>query len=156
MRCFYHQDKEAVGSCKSCGKALCVECAVDLAKGLACRNRCEERVHAIIELVDRNIERMKGTAKVQVVAPVPVQRPGAPGDFVAAQLTAHIRSTRQFWWISGAFYSLFGFSLVIAGLSQQLVFLDFLGLVSAAFGIFSLAKARRSSRQPKLSETRTR
>jgi hypothetical protein len=28
MRCFYHHDKEAVGSCKSCGKGLCPECAV--------------------------------------------------------------------------------------------------------------------------------
>jgi hypothetical protein len=156
MGCFYHHDKEAVGFCKSCGKALCVECAVDLGKGLACRNRCEESVRAIIELIDRNIERMKGPGKAPVVAPIPIQRTAPPSNFFAAQLTAHIRSTRQFWWISGAVYTLTGFSLIIADLSQNLVLLGFLGLLSATFGIFCLFKARRSSRQPKLSETRTR
>ncbi|OQC67464.1 MAG: hypothetical protein BWX48_00702 [Verrucomicrobia bacterium ADurb.Bin006] len=55
MRCFYHQDKEAIGTCKSCGKGLCPECAVDLTKGLACRGHCEDHVRAVIELVDRNI-----------------------------------------------------------------------------------------------------
>lgn len=30
MRCFYHQDKEAIGSSKSCGKGSCPECAVDM------------------------------------------------------------------------------------------------------------------------------
>jgi hypothetical protein len=27
MRCFYHEDREAVGTCQTCGKALCRECA---------------------------------------------------------------------------------------------------------------------------------
>ncbi len=27
MKCFYHEDREAVGSCQSCGKSLCRECA---------------------------------------------------------------------------------------------------------------------------------
>jgi hypothetical protein len=61
MRCFYHQDKEAIGSCKSCGKGLCPECAVDMVRGLACRGRCENDVLAIIDLVDRNI-RLQPTA----------------------------------------------------------------------------------------------
>lgn len=55
MRCFYHQEKEAVGSCKSCGKGLCVECAADLGKGLACRGRCEADVSAVNAYVDRNV-----------------------------------------------------------------------------------------------------
>lgn len=56
MRCFYHEDKEAVGSCKSCGKGLCRGCAVDLSKGLACRGHCEEDAQALIRLIDRNIQ----------------------------------------------------------------------------------------------------
>ncbi|HOX03876.1 MAG TPA: hypothetical protein P5555_09135 [Candidatus Paceibacterota bacterium] len=55
MHCFYHREQEAVGSCKSCGKGLCPECAIDLGKGLACRGRCEADVQAVIDLVDRNI-----------------------------------------------------------------------------------------------------
>ncbi len=56
MRCYYHQEKEAVGSCKSCGKGLCPDCAVDLGKGLACRGRCEEDVRAVTALIERNIK----------------------------------------------------------------------------------------------------
>jgi hypothetical protein len=44
MKCFYHHDQDAVGECKSCGKGLCPACAVDLGKGLACRQRCEDNV----------------------------------------------------------------------------------------------------------------
>ena len=56
MRCFYHQDREAVGSCKSCGKGVCRDCAVDLTKGLACRAHCEADAQALIQLIDRNIQ----------------------------------------------------------------------------------------------------
>src|SRR5437899_5805261 len=56
MPCFYHDEREPVGGCKSCGKALCRECAVDLGKGLACRGHCEADVQALIQLIDRNIQ----------------------------------------------------------------------------------------------------
>jgi len=55
MNCFYHPTTVAVGTCKSCGKGLCPECAVDLGKGLACKGRCEEDAQAVINLIDRNI-----------------------------------------------------------------------------------------------------
>src|SRR5205823_9870456 len=64
MKCFYHQDRDAVGSCKSCGKGLCPECAVDLGKGLACRSRCEEDAKAVIGLIDRNIKISPRAAKL--------------------------------------------------------------------------------------------
>ena len=54
MKCFYHREAEAVGSCKACSKGLCGACAVDV-KGLACRDSCEEQVRSINQLVDRNI-----------------------------------------------------------------------------------------------------
>ena len=55
MKCYYHSDRDAVGTCKSCGKGLCPECAVDLGKGLACRDRCEVDANAVIELIEQNI-----------------------------------------------------------------------------------------------------
>jgi len=61
MHCFYHENKEAVGTCKSCGKGLCRECVVDLGKGLACRGRCETDVQGMIQLIDRNV-RLSATA----------------------------------------------------------------------------------------------
>lgn len=56
MHCYYHQDKEAVGVCKSCSKGLCPECAVDVGKGLACRGHCEEEVRQVVALIDHNIK----------------------------------------------------------------------------------------------------
>jgi prefoldin subunit 5 len=51
MRCFYHEEKQAVGLCKSCGKGICKECAVDLTTALACRGHCEESVRSIIQRI---------------------------------------------------------------------------------------------------------
>lgn len=49
MNCFYHHERPAVGICKQCLKGLCPECAVDLERGLACRDRCEPAVKALIQ-----------------------------------------------------------------------------------------------------------
>lgn len=54
MNCFVHRDQPAVGLCKSCGRGLCPECLVDYPTGLACKNRCEERVALITRIVDNN------------------------------------------------------------------------------------------------------
>src|SRR5947207_10899436 len=64
MSCFYHHDRESVGGCKSCGKALCAECAVDLGKGLACRGHCEDDVRALIALIDRDIKLSPQTTRL--------------------------------------------------------------------------------------------
>jgi hypothetical protein len=156
MRCFYHKDKDAVGSCKSCGKGLCVECAVDLGKGLACRGRCEESARAIIELVDRNIQLSTTPAKAQLVVPTVVQHTGQPTDYIAAQLTSHIRETRHFRWGAGAFCLVVGVILLAAGLLQQTAILDIVGACFFGFGIICFALVQRSARQPRLSETQTR
>jgi hypothetical protein len=66
MRCFYHHDRDAVGSCKSCGKGLCPECAVELKKGLACRGRCEAEVTALIDLIDRNMRLEPTTTRARL------------------------------------------------------------------------------------------
>ena len=55
MRCYYHQDRDAVGLCKSCGKGLCADCQTDLGQGLACKGRCEARVRDLIALIDHNV-----------------------------------------------------------------------------------------------------
>lgn len=156
MRCFYHQDKEAVGSCKSCGKGLCQECAVDLTKGLACRARCETDAQAIIQLIDRNIQLSTNPAKAQSVVPPAVQRTGPPLDFVAAQLTSHIRETRHLHWMLGVFTVIVGIVLLVAGWSSQLVVLEIVGACCLAFGVVAIIQARRSGARPRLSETQTR
>jgi hypothetical protein len=129
---------------------------VDLGKGLACRSRCEESARAIIELVDRNIQLSTNPAKAQLVVPAAVQRTGQPADFIAAQLTSHIRETRHFRWGAGAFCLVVGVILIMAGLLQQIIVLDIVGACFIGFGIVCFITARQSSRQPRLSETQTR
>ena len=42
MNCFNHPNIPAVGICKYCQKGLCMECALDLGHGIACKNHREE------------------------------------------------------------------------------------------------------------------
>ena len=56
MKCFFHQDRDAVGICKSCGRGICSECAFDLGKGIACRGRCEQDARDVIQLVERGVQ----------------------------------------------------------------------------------------------------
>jgi hypothetical protein len=53
MRCYYHQEVEAVGICKSCSRGLCADCAVEVGEGLACRDRCEQGVAELNALLKR-------------------------------------------------------------------------------------------------------
>ena len=64
MKCFYHNDMDAVGICKSCKKGLCIDCAVDLGKGLACKNYCEEDVKRLIDISQDNIQYVSNTSKI--------------------------------------------------------------------------------------------
>jgi hypothetical protein len=54
MKCYYHQDRDAVALCKACNRGLCAKCAVDVFPGTACRSRCEDEVAAINLAVERS------------------------------------------------------------------------------------------------------
>src|SRR6266403_1985893 len=96
MRCFYHQDKEAVGLCKSCAKALCAERAIDLGRGLACRSGCEERVRAIIQLLDRELQSLQQRpARTCVTATTARPAPFSPP--LAATQTFRGKPSRPWW-----------------------------------------------------------
>lgn len=156
MRCFYHQGTDAVGTCKSCGKGLCVECAVDLGKGLACRGRCEESARAIIQLVDRNIHLSTAPTKAQLVVPAPVPRSGPPTEYIASQLTTHIKETLLLRWMLGVCSAIVGVLLFVAGLSRDLLVLDIAGVCCVVFAVICFVQARRSATHPRLPETQTR
>jgi hypothetical protein len=55
MKCYYIPNEDAVGICKSCGKGISRGYTVDLGRGLACKDRCEEDVRALIRLIDNSI-----------------------------------------------------------------------------------------------------
>jgi hypothetical protein len=55
MECFYHEGAAAVGSCRACLKGLCRRCAVSLEGGLACPDRCEPQVRALVLTLQQSV-----------------------------------------------------------------------------------------------------
>lgn len=126
MKCFYHHDRDAVGTCKSCGKGVCPECAVDLQKGLACRNRCEDEARAVIALIDQNIKISPRTAQL-----------------LDAGKSARARAA-TFHFVMGAIFVVWGFTD-----PDRFIFLIILGVCFLMFGAFSILQARRIEGQRK-------
>ncbi len=46
MRCFKHNDAEAVGICRNCLKGVCKECAIEVKNGIVCSDSCAEVINA--------------------------------------------------------------------------------------------------------------
>lgn len=130
MRCFYHQDKDAVGSCKSCGKGLCAECAADLGKGLACRGHCEADVQAVISLIDRNIQLQPTTTRL-------IQAGGS------ARMAGSL-----FFLASGAVFLIYGLTS-----EREMTFVTILGVCFLAYGLFVLLWSRRIAARTQKTET---
>lgn len=53
MICFKHNQNQAIGLCKSCGKAVCPDCVIEFPKGLACSKECEEDAKELVEMNER-------------------------------------------------------------------------------------------------------
>ena len=120
MRCYYHQDREAVGTCKSCGKGLCPECAVDLGKGLACRDRCEEDTRTLIQLIDNNIQMQPAASRL-------IQAGGS------ARMAGSL-----FFLATGAIFLVYGLAS-----ERAMTFVTVLGACFLAYGFFVLLWSRR-------------
>jgi len=54
MNCFIHQEKNAIGICKACHKAICTDCLIDTSRGIACSTECEKEVIDLNILVDKS------------------------------------------------------------------------------------------------------
>src|SRR5262245_25383945 len=52
MECFYHAGRPTVGVCRSCMRGICRDCAADLDRGLACRERCENQVKNLLAMLE--------------------------------------------------------------------------------------------------------
>lgn len=63
MKCYNHNDNDAVGVCKSCLKGICTECATDIGGGLACSDECAQTARDSIDLVKRTVESQKDFRK---------------------------------------------------------------------------------------------
>lgn len=120
MSCFYHHARASVGCCKSCGKNLCPECAIDLGKGLACRGHCEDDVRALITLIDRNIK-------------------------ISPQTAGILESSHKARSGAATFNLVFGGVFVAWGLSdtERFGFFILLGACFLVYGAFGMLQARR-------------
>ena len=67
MKCYYHNESDAVGFCKACTKGLCTECAVDVGYGLACKDTCEDQVRAVNANIERGKKGYKLTAGAMAI-----------------------------------------------------------------------------------------
>lgn len=63
MKCFNHNEIDAIGQCKHCYKGLCKECAVDLGHGLACKGEHEEEVNNINDLISNSAKSYSASPK---------------------------------------------------------------------------------------------
>ena len=67
MLCYVHQDRQAVGICKSCHKGLCPECAVEVTNGLACKGTCENEAKYLSGLIEANRASARGNVGVNAL-----------------------------------------------------------------------------------------
>jgi hypothetical protein len=61
MQCINHSSVQAMGVCQTCGKSICVECASQLANGIACKGSCESQFSNVYPGVDSPLSEGKPT-----------------------------------------------------------------------------------------------
>ena len=118
MKCFYHQERDAVGACKSCGKGLCSVCAVDLSQGLACKSHCEQDVQNLIRLIQNNIKLSSASSSI-------------------------IGASRRGGVIASAFYIVLGLMFTGWGVHDAMSLTIAMGVCFAIFGVISLVRVLR-------------
>jgi hypothetical protein len=60
MKCYNHQNVDAVGVCKNCRKGICHDCLTDVGNGIACTDSCITEVTDI----NRKLMRQRNGAKL--------------------------------------------------------------------------------------------
>jgi hypothetical protein len=123
MKCFTHPETDAVGSCKSCCRALCRECIVEVGTSCSCRHRCEADVAAINELFERSIKAYNRLGGVYKTVGVFIMFFGVLFCFLGAI------------YLAGDSHTTYGF------------FLEVLGLAFIAFGIAAFASSKKATGQ---------
>jgi hypothetical protein len=68
VRCYYHRDVEAIGTCRSCNRGLCDACLAEVGKACACRDRCEADVAVLHAILDRHDVAVASSARLLRVA----------------------------------------------------------------------------------------
>lgn len=64
MKCYNHPNYDASAVCRSCGRALCRDCVVEVGLSCSCKDRCESVVETLNYMVDRGRTVYKTTSAV--------------------------------------------------------------------------------------------
>jgi hypothetical protein len=114
MKCFNHQEQDAVAFCKHCFKGLCRQCVVEAPGGASCRGICQEEVAALHLLVLRSKTAYQKTSKAQLL-------------------------TAMFFLVVGSTFLVFGFLEAIPPLK---IGLFTLGTIFILWGVFAWRSAK--------------
>ncbi len=65
MKCYYHESKDAVGTCKDCGKSLCKTCVDKYESGLceACEKKRKEKIQKELDIKKENLKKNAKSVK---------------------------------------------------------------------------------------------
>ncbi len=69
MHCYNHPEKDAVGICKSCGRAICHNCTTEVEKAIACKERCESDVAAMLSINRNALQYAKSAKQARYLVP---------------------------------------------------------------------------------------
>ena len=120
MKCYYHQQQDAIGTCKSCQRGLCPDCAADFPQGLACRGKCGEDVQSVIQPVQNNLELSPTTTSI-----IQASRPGRV--------------------IAWGFLMIMGIVFCFWGIYETMPFVAALGVVFQFLGVFLLSSVSHTT-----------
>ena len=67
MKCFTHQEIEAVAVCKACGKAVCNECAIESENGISCQQSCSNVLLYKNELYAKQVDHLKNIKRMNLL-----------------------------------------------------------------------------------------
>ena len=150
MRCFTHQEKEAVAICRACGKGLCPDCGVDLGRGLSCRGRCEQDARDYTDLMDRSVQIHKeGVQSVTIQQSQRTLVP-PPDQQLLATVAGHIHWARRFR-VSIAVFSLLLAAILVGWASmvpEGNALLLVIGVSLLVFGTFNILQLGNTPDRP--------
>ena len=125
MKCYYHHEIDAVAICKSCHRALCDSCAIDVHPGTACTNRCEKDVE------DLNVMIESGMAQQRLSKSV-LQKTGKAYKYNAVAML-----------LAGLLFLFLGIFLVILKGKYYLSIFAILGLIFLLWSYFSYQSGKQ-------------
>jgi hypothetical protein len=113
MVCYYHPDRQAVGTCKHCQRGICSECSTLVNDTLACKDRHEDQVRASDLALRRNVALYQGSRAGYI-------RNGIFYSLVGALFEVFGLVQYRFLGIQALFFGLIGVSLLYAGVANFL------------------------------------